>query len=88
MESGSVIDRKLKVSPIADDSDIVEALARDLRSGKIDGKLTYPMVKTGYDLRVDKRIRRVFVQLENMGLIQRNGRSFYNVTAIRKQIAA
>lgn len=66
------------VADAADDSRVKAAIARDLRSGVIEDKLTFKIVKGEYGLAVDSRIRRIFSALEEEGLLIKRGRTYHN----------
>lgn len=62
----------------ADDTAVKAAIARDLTTGRIEGRLTFSRVKNDYGLAVDRRIRRIFKALESEGLLVKRGRIYHN----------
>ena len=73
------VERAIKVSApeASDDTGITNAISRDIRLGRITGRLTFGTVKNRYGLKVDSRIRKVFTELENRGLLIKKGKSYY-----------
>ena len=84
MSSTSIPEEVKKPKPIqvsapaaSDDTGIINAISRDIKLGRITGRLTFDHVKNNYGLKVDRRIRKVFSALENGGLILKKGKSYY-----------